>query len=102
MRHCQWITAAILLAGAAQGLVATALAGTPADVADLIGVKGRDGESELDRRGYVFHHGAEAKDGKLTIWWNGGSKSCLEVLTADGRYAAIKALPAADCVGPAR
>jgi hypothetical protein len=102
MRHCQWITAGILVAAAAHGLVATAFAASPADVADLVGVKGRDGESELERRGYDFHHGTEAADGKRTTWWNAAAKSCLEVLTADGRYAAIDAVPAGHCDGPAR
>jgi hypothetical protein len=111
MRRRHWTVAGCVLGAATLALIASAAAepvaappaaAPPAGVADLVGLKGRDGESELLSRGYVFHHGAEAKDGKLTAWWNAGAKACLEVLTRDGRYAAIKSLPEADCEGPPR
>jgi hypothetical protein len=80
-------------------LAGPSAAETPPELADLAGVKGRDGESELLSRGYTFHHGAEATNGKITVWWNAASKSCVEVLTQDGRYAAITTVPVKDCEG---
>jgi hypothetical protein len=71
-------------------------------LADLAGVKGRDGESELLARGYTFHHGAEAKDGKITVWWNAAAQSCVEVLTQDGRYARVTTAPVKECEGDPR
>ncbi len=73
------------------------MAAQPSDVSDLVGIKGRDGESELQTRGYEFHHGAEAKDGKLTFWKNAATKTCIQVLTQDGRYAVIETAPAEAC-----
>lgn len=75
----------------------TALAASSPELSDLIGIKGRVGEAELQDRGYEFHHGAEAKDGKITFWKNDSAKSCIKVLTQDGRYATIEAAPAAAC-----
>ncbi|OYW56338.1 MAG: hypothetical protein B7Z29_04220 [Hyphomicrobium sp. 12-62-95] len=77
-------------------------ADTPPALADLPGVKGRDGESELLARGYTFHHGAEAKDGKITVWWNAATQSCVEVLTQDGRYATVTTAPVKECEGDPR
>jgi hypothetical protein len=79
-----------------------AWAAPPDAVADLVGVKGRDGESELLARGYILHHAGEAKDAKMTVWWNAATKSCLEVLTRDGRYAVILAAPPKQCEGESR
>ncbi len=78
-------------------LGSSAMAAPPSDVADLVGIKGRDGESELQNRGYEFHHGAEAKDGKLTFWKKAATKTCIQVLTQEGRYAAIETAPAETC-----
>jgi hypothetical protein len=78
-------------------LGSAAMAAQPSDVADLVGIKGRDGESELQTRGYEFHHSAEAKDGKLTFWKNTATKTCIQVLTRDGRYAVIETAPAEAC-----
>jgi hypothetical protein len=89
-----------LLASGLAGLVSgPSTAETPPALSDLAGVKGRDGESELLARGYTFHHGAEAKDGKVTVWWNAAAKSCVEVLTKDGRYTAITTVTVEHCAG---
>jgi hypothetical protein len=85
-----WVGGVLLLGG-------PALATPPSDVADLVGVKGRDGEAELQNRGYEFHHGAEAPDGKITFWKNAATKTCLQVLTKDGRYASVENAPAGSC-----
>jgi hypothetical protein len=77
-------------------------AAPPDAVAGLVGVKGRDGESELLARGYILHHASEAKDAKMTVWWNATTKSCLEVLTRDGRYAEINAARQKQCEGEPR
>ncbi len=79
-----------------------AWAAPPEAVADLVGVKGRDGESELLARGYILHHAGKSTDAKMTVWWNVATKSCLEVLTRDGRYAAIVAAPPKQCEGEPR
>lgn len=93
---------AIVAAGLAGMVASASAADTPPALADLAGVKGRDGESELLARGYTFHHGAEAKDGKITVWWNAATQSCVEILTQDGRYAAIKSAPVKECEGDPR
>ena len=91
-----------IVAGLTGVLPAPSMADTPSGLADLAGIKGRDGESELLSRGYTVHHGAETKDGKITVWWNAASQSCVEILTQDGRYAAITTAPVKQCEGDPR
>lgn len=76
---------------------APASAQTPADVADLVGARGAGGESELQRRGYVFVRTQEGDDRKWSNWWNAARRQCLSVVTMNGRYDSITATPAPDC-----
>lgn len=79
------------------GISARAAAQAPPDVADLVGARGAGGESELQRRGYVFVQTKTGDDRKWSNWWNAVRRQCLSVVTMDGRYAAITATPAPDC-----
>lgn len=78
-------------------LSASAMAQTPADVADLVGAKGAGGETQLKARGYRFVRIETGDDRKWTFWWNGDRRQCLSVVTYDGRYQAITESPAPDC-----
>lgn len=78
-------------------IIAPAQAQAPSDVADLVGARGAGGESELQRRGYIFVRTTSGDDRKWSIWWNAARRQCVSVVTMDGRYAAITATPAPDC-----
>lgn len=67
------------------------------DLKDLIGVRGRDGESTLEQRGYTFVDVGKTNDASFSYWWHNGSKSCVRVTTRDGNYAAIINVDAGDC-----
>lgn len=83
--------------------IATALGGSPAlaqvpdGLADLVGVKGRDGESELEKRGYTFHHTAKSETRSFSYWWHAGRSMCIRVQTVDGNYDRISKTTNADC-----
>ena len=65
----------------------------PGDLADLVGARGASGETQLATRGY-----ASARTQGLTqYWWHAASRSCVRVVTADGRYASILAAPNSAC-----
>ncbi|MFN3747496.1 MAG: hypothetical protein ACK4SJ_02300 [Sphingorhabdus sp.] len=88
----------LIAAAASISLVASpAVAATPSDLADLVGVKGAAGESQLEARGYGLHHAAQGDDKSYTYWWNASSKKCVRVTTEDGRYTAINSESAGDC-----
>lgn len=70
---------------------------TPSEVADLVGARGAGGESELQRRGYVFVRTQEGDDRKWSNWWNPARGQCLSVVTMNGRYDSITVTPAPDC-----
>jgi hypothetical protein len=74
-----------------------ALAQVPNDLSDLVGAKGASGETQLESRGYTNHHVSKTDEGSYTYWWNASKKTCVRVLTIDGRYEKIKTVGNDDC-----
>ncbi|MBK8113096.1 MAG: hypothetical protein IPK44_00545 [Candidatus Accumulibacter sp.] len=74
-----------------------AAAQTPGDLSDLVDMRGRDAESQMEERGYVSHHTSKGDDAAYTYWWNNRDKRCVRVRTRDGRYEQIKAVGNSDC-----
>lgn len=70
---------------------------TPNELTDLIGAKGAGGEAELERRGYTHIDTSKSSSAAFSYWWNRGSKQCVRVKTADGRYQEIVQVSASDC-----
>jgi hypothetical protein len=73
--------------------VASALAGTPSELSDLVGARGSGGEREMESRGYEYvtmTHGTQ-------YWWNAGSKTCVGIRVAQGRYKSIASAGAERC-----
>ena len=67
------------------------------NLGDLVGARGRDGETQLNSRGYQFVRGEQAGDSSYTFWREPRSGRCVSVRTTDGRYAAIVYTADADC-----
>jgi hypothetical protein len=67
------------------------------DLRDLVGAKGRDGESELERRGYTHIDTAKSSSAAYSYWWSNAGQSCVRVTTRDGRYDAIANTDLSDC-----
>lgn len=91
---------ALALALAAGALLAplAAFAQQPVrSLADLVGARGRDGETQMARRGYELAGAEQTADSSITYWRETRSGRCVAVRTTDGRYAAIVSAPDADC-----
>ena len=86
-----------LVALAVAAMAAPALAATPSDLSDLIGARGSSGEAMLQARGYSNTGGEKTAGASWTYWWNGDSKTCVGVVTSDGRYQRIDRLDADRC-----
>lgn len=82
------LAAASLAASAAQ-------AQTPPDLRDLVGARGGQAEGELQRRGYEFVRTQEGGATKWSYWRRDGD--CVQISTADGRYAAIDRVDRGQC-----
>lgn len=64
---------------------------------DLDGVKGRDAEVQLQKKGYSHVKTDKTSNSIYSYWWNYGSKTCICEQISDGRVKSIvKSLPA-DC-----
>lgn len=76
---------------------AAAQASTPADLADLVGARGRDGEVQLHARGYYLNHVSRSGSSVMSYWWNSAKRACVRVTTENGRYHKVKTAPLSDC-----
>jgi len=65
---------------------------------DLIGASGRDGEAQMQHRGYTHVRTEKSDDSAYSFWKDNRSGHCVQVRTTDGRYDSIVYSPAADCV----
>ena len=66
---------------------------------DLVGAKGRDGEYQMERRGYNFIRTEKSGSDAYGYWQESENGQCVVVRTSDGRYASIVYAPALDCQG---
>lgn len=66
-------------------------------VTDLEGARAAGALEDMDRRGYVQTSSYKADGGSYTYWWNRDTKSCVRLLTRDGRIAATKTSMPEDC-----
>jgi hypothetical protein len=88
--------ARLAVASAALTLTLSAVAvraGTPSELSDLVGARGSSGEQEMESRGYKYvtmAHGTQ-------YWWNAGSRSCVGIRVADGRYESVASAGAEHC-----
>jgi len=64
---------------------------------DLKGALGRDGESQMQQRGYTHVRTEKSDDSAFSYWTDNRYGYCVQVTTTDGRYASIVYSPAADC-----
>ncbi len=64
---------------------------------DLVGARASSGESELKGRGFKFVKTVKQDGRAYSNWWKASSKTCLTVVTADGRYDSITKGIEADC-----
>ena len=82
-------------------LVFRSSGGGSADFSDLVGDRAAGVHSDLERQGFRsvdrFQSGSK---GSGTIWWNGRTRQCLQMITVDGRAAAEQsAVSVAACGG---
>lgn len=63
----------------------------PAQFNDLVGAKAAGVETDLESRGFRNVDGFESgSNGKGTIWWNGRTGQCLQMITVNGRADSIE------------
>lgn len=56
---------------------------------DLVGERASSADSDLRNRGFEDVDGFKTGNTSYTIWWNGRSRQCLQMATADGRADSI-------------
>ncbi|MDM9584832.1 hypothetical protein [Nostoc sp. GT001] len=56
---------------------------------DLVNVRGRDGESILQKRGYKFRWAEKSDDSTYSFWTQTKTGRCISVRTEQGRYVSL-------------
>lgn len=82
---------------AAAALLMPSVPALASAVSDLEGARAAGALEDMDRRGYIQTSSYRADGGSYTYWWNRDSRSCVRLLTRDGRIAATKTSMAEDC-----
>ena len=67
------------------------------NVSDLVGARASSGDSDLQNRGFRNVDGFKSGTTSYTIWWNGNSRQCLQVATADGRFDSVMEIQHPKC-----
>ncbi|WP_254515015.1 hypothetical protein [Novosphingobium sp. G106] len=91
------MTRSIFAAGIALAVSSTAGAQTPPELSDLVGARAAGAENALRSRGYDYIRGQSGDDRVWTYWWNVRTRTCVTVVTMNGRYDAITLSPVPDC-----
>ena len=71
--------------------------GSVLNLQDLIGVKGRDAEGQMERRGYSWVRTDKSDNSAYSYWRDNRSGRCVTVRTTQGRYASIVYTSDFDC-----
>lgn len=78
-------------------LLVQPMAALASAVSDLEGARAAGAMDDMSARGYVQTSSYRADGGSYTYWWNRDTKTCVRLLTRDGRIAATKTSVAEDC-----
>ena len=68
-------------------------AATPSELSDLVGAKASGGETQLENRGYTFIKTEKGEDRSWSNWYKASNKTCVTVVTYNGRYDSITDSP---------
>jgi hypothetical protein len=74
------------------GITGAAAAGKPAPVKldDLQGARAAGALDEMERRGFRNVDGFQSgANGSGTVWWNGATRQCMQLITVDGRIDSV-------------
>lgn len=88
------ISIAILLA---LGNISSSYAATPSELSDLVGARASGGETQLEQRGYTFIKTEKGEDRSWSNWYKASNKTCVTLVTYNGRYDSITDSPVFDC-----
>lgn len=93
MIYSRFRKALLIVAAIAVAAPVPASADTPADLRDLIGVRGSSSDAELQRRGYTLGKSTDIAG----YWWNASRKTCVSVVVDDGRVQEINTEASVQC-----
>lgn len=81
------------LVAASMGSAPAALADTPGELRDLIGIRGSSLDYSIGERGYFF----TKNDSGASMYWNDGQKRCVSVRVYNGRVSSIDSASSSAC-----
>jgi len=88
---------AILGASFLTGCVDSGSTRPESDVSNLVGMRARNLDYEMNNRGFKNVGGYKTENSSITMWWNANIAQCVKVDTTDGRVASTEAILAGNC-----
>ena len=64
---------------------------------DLLGVRGSSMDDALRQRGFVSRGGYQASGQMVSMWWNPGTRQCVNVIVVNGRIQSISPIVEDNC-----
>jgi starvation-inducible outer membrane lipoprotein len=90
-------TSALLLAACGTTPPQGQAPSNPSSVSDLVGARGSSFDDEIRRRGFVNKGGSQGGGRAVSIWYNAGTRQCIEAVTTEGRVQAINPIAEGNC-----
>ena len=68
------------------------------NVNDLVGARGSSADDALRTRGFVGKGGYQQGDRAFSMWWNGGTRQCLNMVVREGRVERLESIIENNCL----
>lgn len=71
--------------------------GGKVDLSSLVGMRARNLDSEMTKRGFGSTGGYQAQGAAITLWYNRGAHQCVKVETRQAKVAIIEDIAEGNC-----
>jgi hypothetical protein len=68
------------------------------NVNDLVGARGNSADDALRARGFSGKGGYKQDDRAFSMWWNGGTRQCLNMVVREGRVERLESINENNCL----
>jgi hypothetical protein len=68
------------------------------NVNDLVGARAAGAESDLRARGFADKGGYKQGDRAISMWWNGSTRQCLNMVVREGRVERMESIDQNNCL----
>jgi hypothetical protein len=64
----------------------------------LVGARAQSLDNDMDKRGFVHRGGWQSGNAAFSIWWNAGTRQCIQGVVSDGRIQSLNPIVEGNCI----